>query len=358
MNASPDRHPAQWPHIADLLPPVEKELPPGRHEFHKERLMAQIHADTKHTARPATRTPGPKRPRGPWWRRPALVLPLGACALAGALAAGGTLAGGDKPPGLATGPLLTTPVGAATAHGTGSLLRRVSLAAEQAPAPAPRPDQYIYIESVTATTYVRTRDHRSEVVSDKPHRRRVWTSPDGHKGWLVEPGTTPKDGTTLDTDVDSVSAYAALDALPRDPNALLRRIYALSEGRGNSRDQAAFTTIGDLVGESYPPAGLEAALYRAAAKIPGVVTVDDAVDAAGRHGVAVARLDETSGDREEWIFDRESHTFLGERTVHVKEAKNANAEDRLIKPGTVTFTSAVTSRTLVGGIKETPSRRS
>jgi len=80
--------------------------------------------------------------------------------------------------------------------------------------------------------------------------------------------------------------------------------------------------------------------------------VQDAVDAAGRHGVAVARLDETGGQREEWIFDKKSHVFLGEREVQVKQNKGTEA---LIKPGTVTFTSAVINRAVVDGIKQTPS---
>ncbi|MEU6442259.1 CU044_5270 family protein [Streptomyces sp. NPDC047046] len=355
MNATPEPRPTEWPHKDALLPPVIRELPPGRHEFHKERLMAQIHADTERT-NPSARQ-NPARPRAPWWRRPVLVLPLAACALAGALVTGSALTGDDEGTGLATGPLLTTQVAAATTHGTGGLLQRASVAAEQAPLPAPRPGQYIYIESVTANTYVRTRGDDSEVVSEKLHRRQVWESPDGHKGWLVEPGN-PKGGITLDTKVDRDAAYDALVTLPKDPDALLRRIYAMSEGQGNGPDQAAFSTIGGLISESYPPAGLEAALYQAAAKIPGVVALDDAVDAAGRHGVAIARLDEKAGLREEWIFDRKSLTFLGERTVLVRQPRHANAEDRLIKPGTILFTSAVTKRTLVEGMKEAPSQRS
>ena len=129
---------------------------------------------------------------------------------------------------------------------------------------------------------------------------------------------------SLDSKVEpylNAPSYEYLAALTTDPDALLAKIYQETKGHGRSPDQEAFTTIGDLLGGSYPPAALTAALYKAAAKIPGVVTVDDAVDdavdAAGRHGVAVARLDETSGQRTEWIFDQKALTFLGERTVQV-----------------------------------------
>ncbi|WP_437114546.1 hypothetical protein [Streptomyces glaucescens] len=60
-----------------------------------------------------------------------------------------------------------------------------------------------------------------------------------------------------------------------------------------------------------------AALYRAAALIPGVDVVRHAVDAAGRDGVAVARTHD--GERTEWIFDRSTARLLGERTVLVDD---------------------------------------
>ena len=67
----------------------------------------------------------------------------------------------------------------------------------------------------------------------------------------------------------------------------------------------------------------------------------------------MARLDETSGQREEWIFDKKTHVFLGERSVQVK--KNTGT-DALMTPGTVVFTSAVIKRAIVDGIKQTPSQ--
>lgn len=77
------------------------------------------------------------------------------------------------------------------------------------------------------------------------------------------------------------------------------------------------------------------------------------MDAVDRHGVAVARLDETGGRREEWIFDRKTHVFLGERSVQVRET---SGEDALIKPGTVLYTSAIMKRAIVDGMKQSPSQ--
>ncbi|MFJ8660508.1 CU044_5270 family protein [Streptomyces sp. NPDC093795] len=335
----------------DLRATEEHDLPPGRHQFHKERLMSQIHDDRRAAA-----------PRNPFLRK-AFLLPA-ATALAGALAVGVLVLtpGGaqDGPHELATGPALTTTIGTVDAHGAPRLLDRISLAAAGADAPKGRAGQYVYIESRAATTFVQTVDGVSSLVSRPLHTRQSWRSPDGLKGWLIEPGTTGPDGITLEgTDEKGqvpkphlgAPSHDYLAALPTDPDALLRKIYEETEGQGNGRDQQAFTTIGDLLTESWPTPRLTAALYRAAAKIPGVVLVDSATDAAGRKGVAVARLDETSGTRTEWIFDSKTLAFLGERTVQVK---GTGGEGGLIKPGTVVFTHAIMVRAFVDDIKVTP----
>ena len=92
---------------------------------------------------------------------------------------------------------------------------------------------------------------------------------------------------------------------------------------------------------------LTSALYRAAAKIPGVMLVDDATDAAGRHGVAIARLDETRGARSEWIFDRKTFAYLGERTVQMLDVDG-------VKAGTVIGRTTVTQRAVVDEMKGLP----
>ncbi|WP_269857083.1 CU044_5270 family protein [Streptomyces sp. RPT161] len=355
MNASPSQpHPAEWQETEGLLPTVERELPAGRHQFHKERLMAQIHDDLDNSGSHPARTRAAK-PRNPFLRR-AIVLPVAACALTGAIVTGVRMFGtSGSVTGLATGPVLTTRIGTADVHGVSQLLDRISLAAQENPGPQASAGQYIYIETKTASTHVRTVDDKSSVVSDALHTRQTWQSPDGHKGWLIEPGNTDSTGTSLDSKVEpylNAPSYDYLATLPTDPDALLKKIYTETKGHGPSPDAEAFTTIGDLLSQSYPPGRLSAALYRAAAKIPGVVKVDDAVDAAGRHGVAVARLDEASGQRTEWIFDKETFTFLGERTVQVK---GTSGDHGLIKPGMIVDTEAVTERAIVNGMKQTPS---
>ncbi|MFI8231018.1 CU044_5270 family protein [Streptomyces sp. NPDC085900] len=354
MNASPSHqpHPAEWTETQSLLPSAERDLPAGRHQFHKEQMMARIHEDLRTS--PAV---PPKRPN-PFLRRTILV-PAAALALAGAVVGGLALTGGDAngdKTTLGTGPALTTQVGVADAKGAPRLLDRISLAAADTSTPTPRTGQYVYIASKVASTHPRTVGDRTTVVSDELHSRQVWNSLDGKDGWLIEAGQTSDQGITLSSDVPLSGAYNALAKLPTDPQALLRRIYRESDASRDPevpRDQAAFVAIGDLLTESYPPAAVSAALYKAAAKIPGVVAVDDAVDATGRHGIAIARQNDTAGERTEWIFDRKTLQFLGERTVVVKAVAGSP-----FKVGTVTFTSAITQRAFVDADKQVPGQAS
>ncbi|MEU1622139.1 CU044_5270 family protein [Streptomyces sp. NPDC005722] len=361
MNA----HPSEWEETARLLPRVERDLPADRHQLHKERLMTRIHEDL--ATGPAPSTTAAARPAGrrnPLLRRMVLV-PLTAGVLAGALATGlfvfggaeGTGAGGGSGT-TAAAPALTTRLGTADPGGAARLLDTVSLAAAESPAAPVGDGQYVYIESQSAGTNVRHVYGKTSLAGSPLHRRQVWESRDGRDGWLIEPGNTGPEGMTLaGTDEQgkvtepylNAPSYDYLTTLPTDPDVLLAKIYKETAGMGNGPDQEAFTTIGDLLGESYPPAELTTALYRAAAKIPGVVAVDDAVDAAGRHGVAVARLDETSGQRTEWIFDRKTHVFLGERSVQAERDP-----DGVMPRGTVVFTTAVMTRSVVDAVKQLP----
>jgi hypothetical protein len=105
--------------------------------------------------------------------------------------------------------------------------------------------------------------------------------------------------------------------LPRDPSQLLRRIYHDSAGHGRGRDDEAFVYIRDVLRSGVVPADLRAALFGAAALIPGVRLVSDSANLDGRHGVAVAMSDH--GDsRVELIFDPVSGEVIGEREVALK----------------------------------------
>ncbi|MHA6759429.1 hypothetical protein [Streptacidiphilus sp. PAMC 29251] len=112
--------------------------------------------------------------------------------------------------------------------------------------------------------------------------------------------------------------------------------------------QLVFGYLGGMLAESVDPQ-TTAFLYRVAALIPGTGVVPDAVDAAGRHGVAIS-IDGGARDREEWIFDKSTYAFLGFRQV--------TQDDTVIgKAGSVILVTAVLERTVVDHVGDTTSRR-
>jgi hypothetical protein len=104
--------------------------------------------------------------------------------------------------------------------------------------------------------------------------------------------------------------YRFLQTLPTDPHALITLIERTDGNPGSNG--WAFSTIGTLL-NSAPPPSVTAALYRAAALIPGVTVIPHATDAIGRPGVAVAFT--FQGLRTEWIFSQQDLRYLGAREV-------------------------------------------
>ncbi|MGC5410127.1 CU044_5270 family protein, partial [Streptomyces sp. DT225] len=148
--------------------------------------------------------------------------------------------------------------------------------------------------------------------------------------------------------------YTWLASLPTDPGALLRRLAAEISADQDARDtpagerdpdQDAFEAIGELLRETLMPPRTAAALYKAAARIPGVSVDADAVDAAGRHGVAIGRED--AGPMEPLIFHKKTKAFLGEREGAVRDAGH-------VKKGDLLGVSAVMHRTVVDGLGQQP----
>ena len=238
---------------------------------------------------------------------------------------------------LATGIVLQSPDDAAPASATVQVLRggdgapaflnRVALVAATRTQPAIGKEQFVYIRSRVAWTNQVGDGPRT---LDKVHDREIWIAQSVSQGMFIENGER--------ISLDGVMPNAETVDLPTDPDKLLAKIYAGTEPHGNTRDGQAFSTIGDLLRESLMPSAATAALYRAAAKIPGVVLVDDSVDATGRHGVAVARVE--LGERTEWIFDRDTFDYLGERSYLVEDTTGGKA-------GMLTATTAVTERAVV-----------
>ncbi|MBO1415364.1 CU044_5270 family protein [Streptomyces sp. FH025] len=296
-----------------LAPPEGPELPADR------RLLLRGHLMNEFARGPAA---APRRVRLGW-----VALP----ALAGGLALSLVLVGGQPEQGAGPGVDSTRPVAAV-------VLDRAARAVEQQSASAARGDQFVYVKSL---------DNWAKSAGEAPRDREVWKSVDGSKWLLLLDGHVPNPGGSDDHEPPGepapfagIGSYTYAAALPTDPDALLAKIHADTAGQGPGPDEEAFRTIGDILREQIAPPAVSAALYRAAAKIPGVTVADSVTDAAGRPGVAVVRGDSGGNVESQWIFDPADYTFLGERTVALKDGAT-------FKKGDVTGQMAALRRAIV-----------
>ncbi|MEU3692281.1 CU044_5270 family protein [Streptomyces narbonensis] len=357
MNADRKTHSTHSPsderlrgELAELLPPPPApDLEPEREHALRYAVLRDALA-----AGPAARRPRSARavPRFTW-----IAAPAAACALVAGVV---VLAPAEAP----AGPRDRIEAGQPTAPDAGRLLSRAALAAAAAPAPDARPQDFVYIRSLAAHA---GRSAAGGVATLPPVRQReVWLSADGSRAGLLReagsadsvlspslpvyeldhPGASPRP-STLEAGPASVTnpTHAYVAALPTDPEALLRLIREETRGDGGDADQRAFRAIGTLLAETWAPPKVTSALYEAAARIPGVSVLPSAKDAAGREGVAVART--ADGEQTQWIFDRATSAFLGERTVLVETTAAG-------KKGTVLGLSAVLAKGAVERTGERP----
>ena len=113
----------------------------------------------------------------------------------------------------------------------------------------------------------------------------------------------------------SFPAPSYLDSLPRDPRLLLNDIYKKTAGKGQSVDGEALVFIADLLRTGVVPGELRAALYKAAALIPGVTVTDEQATLDGRKGIAIGRVENFSHFRHDIIIDPKNGLPIGERQV-------------------------------------------
>ena len=122
--------------------------------------------------------------------------------------------------------------------------------------------------------------------------------------------TCPSEGHLGDT------TYRLLQSIPTQPDALLAYLKA---GKKWTNDDPP-TEIGDMIRETIMPPALAAALYRLAATLPGATLVPHATNAAGRAGIGIMWTSKTAKQvyKNEWIFDKTTLRFIGERTYDPK----------------------------------------
>ncbi|WP_144440721.1 CU044_5270 family protein [Streptomyces roseifaciens] len=323
----------------DLLLPRQDEtaLPKARQDLLEEALWAEVH-------RTALCAPRSLARRTAW-----IALPAATAVIAGAVivapGSSGTSGTDTRPP--KAGAKLQP----GTSKGLSATVDRISLAAARQPALEPRQDQYIYVESKVTGGRVDRAGGKEKLAVTPLHSRQVWHSPDGLKSFIYEPGHEfmDKNGEDLDLeradDVTDRGSYNSVKALPTDPDVLLKRLYQGGRMGDPQADWTAFGEIGQLLEEQIAAPKISAALFKAAAKIPGVTLVDKAADATGRPGVAITFTGPES--RQEWIFDRNTYAYLGQRDVLVKPYRG-------LEPGAVTYETVVIKRAVVDAKKELP----
>jgi hypothetical protein len=264
------------------------------------------------------------------------------------------------------GPRSVETSGAAAAQ----LLQRAAKVAAEAPDVVLSPGQYWYTRSDETTLETTVLGKGQSFSALMPVRREAWIGPNGngrvleHAGparfptpgdrasWIAAGRPDLGDSRVTDTPLGNADAstsvgivafgsgsltYEQLRALPTSVDALYARVAEAAHENQNSHGDAheMFTIVGDVLREAPVPPALRAALYRVAARIPGVELIDHARDTAGRSGVAVA-LGEP-GERSELIFDSRTAVLLGERET--TDGKPAN-ESAYLESGVVSSTNA------------------
>ena len=230
--------------------------------------------------------------------------------------------------------------GRGATHGAAVTLDRIATASLKVDTKPVKDGQFVYVRSLV-------RENQGEfngpVKLGAPHKREAWMSqnpaPVTDIGMIRESGKgVPMSGQDVPIEASGVDGtddtgaipagpdrptYAWLASLPTDPDALLKKLYAetrVSDER-ETKAQAVFDRIGDLLDGTIMPPENAAALYKAVAKLPGVAEVPDAVDAAGRHGIGITLKQSAYATRDVWIFDKETFAYLGSRAYMTKDHK-------------------------------------
>ena len=215
--------------------------------------------------------PGPvvRRP----WRSPVLVLV--AASLAAALVLAPTMLAGS-------------PSGGSSA--AAAVLERAALVAEARPAPVVPAGSFVFTEGTSRTAYgVEGTDPAAQAWD-----RRFWRAArnDGSDSRVQarKSGTDPWSGSTIPVAEGEPGGYR--DDLPTTTAGMLDYLYRQNSS-GNPADSEAFQTMAELINGSYLPPAQQAALFRAAGRIPGTIVLHGEHDALGRPAVAVT-MDSTT----------------------------------------------------------------
>lgn len=164
-------------------------------------------------------------------------------------------------------------------------------------------------ESTGEAEFLTPRDEQAWKAAGSPPLREGSVSDDRFPGG--DPG-----GTDL--------YFESFDGLPTDPEAMYQVVEERSRNQGIALHQQMFDTVGSLLRETNAPPEIRAALFLAAAKIPGVELKQDVTDPKGRPGVALSLVYDPGGRvmRNELIFDAGTSALLAEGQYVMERSAN------------------------------------
>jgi hypothetical protein len=211
-----------------------------------------------------------------------------------------------------------------------ALRRLAAVAALQSPVEPPQPGQYMYVDSVQANEVI---DGGSDCVALVPERRQLWVGANGAGRLLETSGQasfltakarsacqrthSPSLHSSGTSDLWFAPGCFSLGLGSRvhgnfeNPTTLLEEMRQIDGGPPGPAED--FVHIGDFLRESDDSPALRAAIYRAAATIPGVRLITSTTDRLGRRGEAVSYTSHSSTS--ELILDPRTSALLGEQTV-------------------------------------------
>ncbi|MDK1326301.1 CU044_5270 family protein [Arthrobacter sp. zg-Y1143] len=321
-------------------------VPPAVLAAGREKLMQRTAEED------SAREPAPVlHPRRPWRR--ALLASAAAAALVAALVAVDVV-GSDERPG-------------ATAEAA-EVLNAAAAATITSSDPVLAPGQYLLVDTdmVGTTSTVTPEGQEFSWLTRRDHQVYIPADRSGEWVWIREPskpvqffdegsrqeaervGAGSSDsgdvsraprgefGGSTQHVLNDMPLQEAVEGAPRDPRQLLDLLYEGNAGGGQTPHEEAFERIAETLGTGAIPADLRAALYQAAALIPGVSVVDREAALAGRTGISLGIGSPEQGYRSEIIIDPQTGLMIGERTVLLEDGK-------IFPAGTALGWSAVTT---------------
>jgi hypothetical protein len=300
--------------LVTAIAPAAPGLPTGVRDATRATLLAEIATEREARTIPGRATVPGTRPRTgvPRSRRLVRWGIVGAALAAAAASAAITLLSVlGRPP--------SSPGGRGHPPATAAaVLLRAARATAAVPDLHPRPDQFIYTESVAKYA---TQHNRLFVT-------RAWLSVDGWHGGLTLQRwasgkrwyhglpmynclTLPHSNWYYKANCPTPPAYVT--NLPRTVKAMKR--YLLGYGPASqAQDAGAIMSVTSYY-QFLVPHRASALMFRALSQIKGIRVIGHATTLAGRRGIGVAAYDPPHGTLDELIFDPKTYLYIGDSQI-------------------------------------------